>query len=106
MEGGCVTGGVTGGLGLHAAAARRIANVAARRHAARSPLRNVRSVIENPLDHEIARAIRNAAAAANPPINTVWRELRTGDAPVKCPFTYPKIASASSVMLTEAGRAM
>ena len=58
------------------------------------------------LVHEIALAIKNAAVAASPPIKTVWKELRTGDAPVKWPFTYPKIARASSVIPTDAGRAV
>ena len=33
------------------------------------------------------RAIPNAAAAANPPINVVCSALRNGRVPVKCPFT-------------------
>jgi hypothetical protein len=33
--------------------------------------------------HEITRAIMNAAAAANPPMRTVWLALRSGGAPVK-----------------------
>jgi len=33
--------------------------------------------------HEIARAIMNAAAAASPPMSTVWLALRSGGAPVK-----------------------
>jgi hypothetical protein len=35
----------------------------------------------------MARAIRNAAAAARPPIRVVCAELRNGRAPVKCPLT-------------------
>jgi hypothetical protein len=33
--------------------------------------------------YEIARAIINAAAAASPPMSTVWIALRSGGAPVK-----------------------
>ena len=32
--------------------------------------------------HEITRAIMNAAAAASPPMSTVWLALRSGGAPV------------------------
>ena len=49
----------------------------------------------------ISFAIPNAAAAASPPITVVRVALRTGGAPVKRPFTYPKIASAATVAATE-----
>lgn len=39
-------------------------------------------------------------------MSTVWNALLTGEAPVKRPFTYPKIASASSVMPTDTGSAV
>src|SRR5215208_604798 len=62
--------------------------------------------LEDATPHEIALAMPNAAAAARPPITTVCRALRTGEAPVNLPFTYPKMASATSVMPTEAGSAI
>jgi hypothetical protein len=53
------------------------------------------------MPYAIARAIRNAAAAASPPISTVCIALLSGAAPVKCPLMYPKTASAISVRMTD-----
>src|SRR5215475_13691921 len=47
------------------------------------------------------RASVKAAAAARPPTSVVCSALRTGLAPVKCPFTQPNITRAPSVTATE-----
>jgi gamma-D-glutamyl-L-lysine dipeptidyl-peptidase len=39
------------------------------------------------IDHEIARASRNAAVAAMPPMTTVWAALTSGRAPLNPPLT-------------------
>ena len=46
-------------------------------------------------------AIPKAAAAANPPITRVWRPLRSGGVPVKCPYKAPKTNKATRVTTTE-----
>lgn len=38
-------------------------------------------------NHEIALAMPKAAAAARPPMTTVWTALRIGPVPVKWPLT-------------------
>ena len=49
----------------------------------------------------MSRAMPKAVAAAIPPISDVCNALRIGPAPVKWPFTYPKMTSAIKVTLTE-----
>src|SRR5205807_5051945 len=58
-----------------------------------------------PRTHEMALAIRNAAAAASPPTSAVCRALRCGLAPVKRPLTKPNISRADRVTATEKGSA-
>ena|GEM_PF-2244237 len=54
--------------------------------------------------YEIHRAMPNAAAAAIPPIPTVWRPPTSGLIPVSRPFTAPNAKRASSVTAAETAR--
>src|SRR2546425_939293 len=48
-------------------------------------------------DHVMDHAMRNATAAARPPMITVWTALRSGGAPVNRALVEPNTASAHSV---------
>ena len=52
-------------------------------------------------NYVIARAIAKAADAAAPPISIVWKALRSGAIPVKCPLIHPKSPSATTVTATD-----
>lgn len=54
--------------------------------------------------YEIHRAMPNAAAAAIPPIPTVWRPPTSGLIPVSRPFTAPNAKRARSVTAAETAR--
>lgn len=54
--------------------------------------------------YEIHRAMPNAAAAAIPPMPTVWRPPSSGLIPVSRPFTTPNAKRASSVTAAETAR--
>src|ERR1051325_6793577 len=54
----------------------------------------------------IARARKNAAAAARPPISSVCQALRPAPVSVTRPLIAPKTASATAVTVTEISNAL